>query len=330
MSFKSLRFRVVLARFLVTLPKIPPLAYTVTGAQRACAPKIKEVEMAIFYNQATLSFGGNVLNSNTTEAELLSGVTLTKTAITGTYGAGSNVVYAITVTNTGGVAYNDLTLTDNLGAYAPQGTTAVVIPLNYVDGSVAYYVNGALQPAPAVTAAGDLQITGIDVPAGGTATLLYTARVNEFAPLGAGGAITNTVTTDGGIGVGEISASATVTAEEAPRLTIAKAVCPAVITDNGQLTYTIIVQNLGNTDIVATDGVVIGDVFNPILNNITVTLDGTVLAEGTGYTYNEVTGEFATADGVVTVPAATYTQDPVTGVITTTPGVTVLTVTGTV
>jgi hypothetical protein len=27
--------------------------------------------MATFYNQATLSFGGSVVNSNTTEAELL-------------------------------------------------------------------------------------------------------------------------------------------------------------------------------------------------------------------------------------------------------------------
>ena len=40
--------------------------------------------MATFYNQATLSYGGNIMNSNTTEAELLSGLELTKTALTGT------------------------------------------------------------------------------------------------------------------------------------------------------------------------------------------------------------------------------------------------------
>ena len=104
----------------------------------------------------------------------------------------------------------------------------------------------------------------------------------------------------------------------------------AVITDNDQLTYTLIVQNLGNVPIVATDGVIITDVFNPILSNITVVLNGTEIFETTGYTYNTLTGEFATVDGVITVPAATYTQDPITGAITTTPGVTVLTVTGTV
>ena len=135
---------------------------------------------------------------------------------------------------------------------------------------------------------------------------------------------------NGGVGVGEISATATVNVTEAPELTIAKAVCPAVLSDNDQLTYTVIVQNLGNTPIVATDNVVISDVFNPVLSGITVTLDGNVLAETTGYTYDAASGAFATVAGVITVPAATYTQDTATGSITTNPGVSVLTVTGTV
>ena len=42
--------------------------------------------MPTFYNQASLSLGGQVTNSNTTEAELLSGLALTKTAITERYG----------------------------------------------------------------------------------------------------------------------------------------------------------------------------------------------------------------------------------------------------
>lgn len=61
-----------------------------------------------------------------------------------------------------------------------------------------------------------------------------------------------------------------------------------------------------------------------------MTLDGATLAEGTGYTYDAVSGAFSTVAGVVTVPEATYTQDPATGTVTTTPGVAVLTVTGTV
>ena len=285
--------------------------------------------MATFFNQASLSYGGNIVNSNTTEAELLSGLGLTKTAITTSYGPGESIVYAITLSNMGNTAYNDLTIVDNLGSYTlPGGGNAV--PLTYVDGSILYYLNGVLQAAPTVTATGDLQISGINLPANSTATFIYETEANEFAPVAAASDITNISSVDGGTGVGVLTATATVPVEEEPSLTIAKAVCPQVVTDNGQLTYTLIVQNLGNTPILATDGVIVSDVFNPILTGITVTLNGTALAEGTGYTYNAATGEFATTDGTVTVPAATYTQDATTGAITTTPGVAVITVTGTV
>lgn len=287
--------------------------------------------MPTFYNQASLSLGGQVTNSNTTEAELLSGLTLTKTAITASYGAGDSVVYAVTLTNAGGSVYTDLTVTDDLGAYTlPDGTTTVV-PLTYADGSIRLYLNGILQTPPTVTVVdGQLTVTGIDLPANGTATLLYEATANGFAPLAAGSTITNTASVLGGAGIGTLTAEATVTADEAPQLTIAKAVCPAIVTDNEELTYTLIVQNLGNTPINATDGLTVSDTFSPILSGITVTLDGAPLAEGTGYTYDDTTGAFTTLDGAVTVPAATYTQDPVTGAIVTTPGVAVLTITGTV
>ena len=285
--------------------------------------------MATFYNQATLSYGGNTVSSNTTEAELLSGLTLTKTAITDAYTAGGSIVYAITLSNMGGGAYTDLTVKDNLGAYDLVGG-GTAIPLDYVDGTLLYYLNGVLQPTPTVTSVGNLEISGIDLPANSTATFIYEAMANEFAPMAAGSTITNTSSTDGGAGVGIITDNATVGIRATTQLTIAKAVCPAVITDNDTVTYTIIVQNLGNTPVVATDGVIISDVFNPVLTGITVTLDGVELDVGTGYTYNVATGEFATVDGVVTVPAATYTQDPTTGAVTTVPGVTVLTVSGTV
>ena len=292
--------------------------------------KSKERKMATFYNQATLSFGGNVVNSNTTEAELLSGLSITKTAVTPTYTAGGNVVYAITISNMSTTVYNALTVTDDLGAYTIPGGTADIVPLTYVDGSIIYYLNGTVQADPTVVGTPNLTVSGINLPANSTATLIYEVNANEFAPISAGSTITNTATVDGGAGVGELTATATVTVVEEPTLTIAKAVCPAVITDNGTLTYTIIVQNLGNTPILATDNVVISDTFNPALSNITVTLNGTTLVENTGYTYNATTGEFATTNGTVTVPAATYTQDTTTGAITTTPGVAVLTVTGTV
>ena len=96
------------------------------------------------------------------------------------------------------------------------------------------------------------------------------------------------------------------------------------------MTYTFLIQNAGNEALVATDDAVITDTFDPILTDLTVTLNGAPLTEGTGYTYDQTTGRFATVPGVITVPAATFTQDPTTGEYTSTPGLATLTVTGTI
>ena len=283
--------------------------------------------MAIFTNQATLIFNGQSTSSNVTTGEILTGLTLTKTAITDTYARDGRVSYIVTISNAGG-AVTDAILTDTLGAY-PVGATTVY-PLTFVDGSLLYYQNGAL--ATGATAAGGppLVISGIDIPAGGNVQLIYEAATNEYTPFALGSTVVNTATLSGG-GIAEpLTDTETVAARDDVALTIAKAICPAVVSDDGTLTYTFIIQNAGNTAVIATDNLVVQDTFNPILNPITVTLDGTALTEVTDYTYNAATGEFATLPGVITVPAATYTQDPTTGVFSVTPGVAVLTVTGTV
>ena len=278
--------------------------------------------MATFFNQATLSYGDNVTNSNVTTGEIVSGIALTKTAVSANYGDGDGITYVITLVNATATDRTGVSVSDNLGVYT-LGTTSLV-PLTYVDGSVLYYQNGVLQPAPSVTAGTELTISGITVPAGGNATIVYEATTNSFAPLAAGSEIINTVTS------GEETATATVGVREEAALTIAKAICPAVVSDNGEITYTFVIQNSGNLAADTAENVTVTDTFSPVLNNITVSLDGAAIAEGTGYTYNEATGEFATIAGVITVPAATYVQNPTTGVITTTPGVAVLTVKGTV
>lgn len=75
---------------------------------------------------------------------------------------------------------------------------------------------------------------------------------------------------------------------------------------------------------------VIRDLFDPILEGLVVTFDGTPWVAGANYTYDQATGAFASVAGQVTVPAATYVQDPATGLWTIQPGVAVLTVSGTV
>ena len=282
--------------------------------------------MATFTNQATLSYSGGTVNSNVVTGQIIEVLSATKYALVDTYGNRDTVTYIVSIQNAGNTAVTGVSVTDDLGAYT-YGTTTLV-PLDYVDGSLAYYVNGVLQPTPTVVGAPSLTVSGLTVPANGNALIAYQVVTNEFAPPTVDGAITNTATVSGG---GEsFAASETITAETAPALTIDKALSPSTVTENGQITYTFTIRNFGNTDALATDNVVVSDLFDPILSGITVTYNGAPLAEGTGYTYNETTGQFSTVAGVITVPAATFVQDAVTGEWFATPGVSTLVVTGTV
>ena len=283
--------------------------------------------MAIFTNQATLSYNNTVTTSNVTTGELLEVLSVTKTALQSTYGPGDAVVYFIQLVNTGTVPFTALTVSDDLGAYDFDGAT--VTPLDYVDGTLRYFADGVLQPTPTVTAGPPLAVSGITVPAGGSALLVYEAQPNAFAPGGAGAAITNIATVSGGGLSAPLTAEATVTAASAPYLTISKSLCPLTVTENGQLTYTFWLQNSGSAPAVATDNAVITDTFSPILSGLTVTFNGEVWTEGVDYTYDEATGAFATLPGRITVPAATFTQNT-SGVWVSEPGTAVLRVTGTV
>ena len=284
--------------------------------------------MAIFSNQATLRYNGTTTNSNIAYGEILDVLTATKTAVEDGYAPGQLVTYVVTLRNTGSTPLTGLTVTDNLGGYDLNGAT--VYPLTYEDGTVTLFVNGALQPTPAVTAGPPLVVTGLNIPAGGDAVLVYQARANEFADPAADGEIVNTVTVTGdGINT-PITATETVPAETEPNVTITKSITPTQVVDNDRVTYTFVLQNSGNEAVVATDNATITDTFDPILTDLVVTFNGATWTEGVQYTYDEATGLFATIPSAITVPAATYTQDPVTGAYTVNPGIATLVVTGTI
>ena len=282
--------------------------------------------MAIFTNQATISYNNTIRNSNITTGQILTTVSATKTAVGDDYTAGDDVTYVISILNSGSTPITDVTVTDDLGAYEFGETT--VYPLRYVPGSVRYYVNGVLQAAPSADDGAGLVFTGLTVPAGGNAMLVYEAEVTQFAPLAEGGTITNTASVTGSCITEPITVSAVVSTQDEADLTITKSLCPNTVTGCSQLSYTFVIQNTGNTPADADLGAVITDTFSPILRDLLVTFNGDAWTEGTNYTYNEETGEFATLPGQITVPAATFMQDE-TGAWVVNPGVSILTVTGT-
>ena len=283
--------------------------------------------MAIFNNFATLSYSGGTTNSNTVTGEILNTLSSTKIAVVEDYSVKDNKTYVITLLNSSSAPLNNISITDDLGGYLFNGST--IYPLSYTAGSVQLYINGVLQTAPAVSSGPPLEFSQITIPAGGNAILIYEAVVTAYAPLAAGDTITNTaVITASGLS-SPITVTETISTENRSDLTISKSVCPSVVSENESLTYTFVIENHGNTPAVATDNVILTDTFDPVLDPITVSLNGTTWTEGVSYTYNRTTGLFTTIAGQITVPAATYTQ-ATDGTWIVTPGTTSLTVTGTV
>lgn len=279
--------------------------------------------MAIFTNQATLSYTGGSINSNVATGEILEAVSAAKTAISASYTPGGSIAYVVSIVNDGLAPVTDVTVTDDLGGYLFGEET--VYPLAYAADSLLYFVDGVRQPAPAVVAGPPLVISGIEVPASSSVMLIYEADVTCFAPLGPDAEITNTVSVEGSCIAAPLTASATVPMEMEPQLSITKSVSPELVTGCSELSYTFVIQNSGS-EAGAEAAVVITDLFDPRLSNLSATLDGEVF---TAYSYDEATGLFTTAAGQITVPGASFSQNP-DGSWMTTPGISVLTVTGTV
>lgn len=283
--------------------------------------------MAQFTNYATLSYNGGITDSNTVAGELLETLTASKTAVMDDYTAKDDMTYVLSLVNSGTAALTGLTVTDDLGAYLFDRGEAY--PLVYNEGSIRYYVNGVLQAAPEVTVGPPLVIRGISVPAGGNVLLIYETTVTNYAPLGLEASITNRAVVTGGGLSSPVAAEETINMELRADLSISKAVCPTVVAENGQLTYTFVIENAGSLAAGAADEAALTDTFDPKLDPIAVTFNGTPWTEGVQYTYDPDSGRFATLAGRITVPAASYTQNA-DGTWTVKPGVSVLTVTGTV
>ena len=144
--------------------------------------------MATFTNQATLTYNGQTVNSNTVTGQMISPLTMTKTTLDDVYATGDTITYVVSLVNDGSTTYDDLTLTDNLGS-SEVGGEEMSYPLSYVPNSIRYFINGVLQSAPTVSPEEPLTVTGISVPAGGNTMLIYETEVTAAAPLTAGSVI---------------------------------------------------------------------------------------------------------------------------------------------
>lgn len=285
--------------------------------------------MAQFTNQATMTYRGITTNSNLVTGEITQVLTAQKRATSGLYRPGEILTYVVSLQNAGATDLTGLTIRDNLGAYTGAG--GEVTPLAYTGDPVLYYVAGRPQASLTAEAGPPMVITGVRVPAGSEAVLVYRVRANGYAPLGTEGEVTNSLEITGDGLANPVTAAETVAADPAADLSIQKALSPTTVVENGEITYTFTIQNTGATAVDAADALVLRDTFNPALQApIVVSLNGTAWPQEGNYTYDAATGEFVTTAGAITVPAATYTQDAATGLWSVSPGVTTLTVRGTI
>lgn len=284
--------------------------------------------MATITNQATLTYNNIVVNSNVARGEVVDVLTGTKNSILSSYTNGEKLTFIVSLINSGNMPLSNITITDNLGKCNLNENEYT--PLSYVDNSTIYYVNGIKQATPTIATQNGLVISGLNVPANGNVLVIYETLTNEFAPLLEGSTITNSAVVSGGGLTNPLELTNTVAATLSAVLAIQKAISPNPVTENGTITYTFTITNTGNKDANALDNVVLSDTFNPVLSNVSVSLNGVTITSPDDYTYDEVTGEFKTTTGTITVPAADIVQDSTTGVVSVTPGVAVLVVTGTI
>ena len=283
--------------------------------------------MAVFTNQAVLTYGTTQVFSNVTTGQILESLTVSKTALQASYTAGEKITYVVTLVNSGAAALTGLTLTDDLGAYAGGGGT--LYPLTYEDNSLLVLENGVVLSDVTVLSEQPLTVTGIDVPANGGTTVIYAAQVNGFAPLAAGGSITNTVQLTGTQLAQPVTAECTINVTEGPQLTVEKSLEPLAVAPGQTITYTMTVNNYGNAEAGAEVNAVLTDKVTPVLTGLAVTYNSDPWTGGTEYTYSEQSGMFTTSSGAITVPAAQFTT-AADGSVTVTPGTAVIVLQGTV
>lgn len=286
----------------------------------------------IITNRATVNyrFGTSTASavSNVTSTILNGILDINKTSLSEQYRIGQEVTYIITLTNNGDSVSEDITVVDNLGTYAFNGTN--VTPLTYI-GPAQLFINGVFDTVltPTVNAA-SVVFDINSIPAGGSAQIIYIVRVNSFANSTVGSVITNTATADNDCGCPcdePVSDSYTITAEEFADLRIVKSVCPNPVICGGELTYVIDLYNYGN--IPATE-VVLTDTFDPALADLSVTVDGVTVPES-DYTYINGTLTLPDGDGnEIIVPAAEFVRNPATGAYEAVPGHVQIVVSGTV
>lgn len=262
----------------------------------------------IITNQATLDYRyGTVRSSvisNVTTAFVGSSLSVNKTSLSQTYREGQNISYIISITNSGSTV-NDFTVFDNLGSFYIGSES--ITPLSFINADL--FIDGVLvgDITPVISEDG-IAFTVSELGGGSNAQIIYEAKVNCFANLECGSAITNVVSLDCNCPCDTpVSASHTIFADCYADLRIVKSVCPNPIICGNEINYVFDIFNYGNEP---ADDVVLNDTFTPPLSDITVTLNGSIVPSDDYFYENGIFKLPAENSGTpLSVPAASFIRD---------------------
>lgn len=287
--------------------------------------------MAEIKNQASVTFNytgvtGATAKSNISTIGYLGPITSTLKAYKPTYQLNKPIDLVYEIENTGANDLAAVTVTDNLGEYEfPAGTKRV--PLTYVPGSAAYFINGAYKGLITPTIGSAVFALGT-LKKGEKLTLVYQAMPNDYAypPI-----ITKAKIAATGITPIDVTNTLNLDQDYAD-ITVEKTMTPNPVYGNSTLTYTFKLSNYGKG---AAQEIVLSDDFE-MKPTITRVMVGTVQANlGTNYKYANGVFEIDSIGPVPNPPAlglaaATITQDATTGKIKIVPTTLVITVEATI
>lgn len=285
-----------------------------------------------FLSAASLSFEyghqKGFIISNTTNASVQDAITVNKTALTKSYFLNKEIFYCIAIINNKPTTIKNLKISENLGAYSNSSlpSEAKFIPLDY-SGPSFLYINGAFDSQIIPEIYSDKTIFKVnDLPAYSNILLIYSATVNNKAPISKKSSIINisNITSD------EISkpvlCSKKIFVDEKADINIVKYMYPNPALPGELITYNFTIYNYGNTK--ATN-VKLNDTLLPAPNNLNVAVNSKNLPRK-DYSYINGTLNIPSYDSnfSISIPPAKFLQDSTTGTFTTSPGVTNIIVSG--
>ena len=283
--------------------------------------------MAQIINKAKLQYNNVTVVSNEAKTNLEEPIAIAKCSLDDTYTLNKEITSIVSIKNNNVCSECSIKIVDDLGGNVCPETPST--PLEYVGNAKLFLENSTTCVNIKPTATAPLEFNLPYIPPQTVATLVYKAKVTNYADLVIGSTITNTIVATACNCT--VEDDYTVLVEEYADVQMVKSMSPNPVVNGGSIVYTFEVYNYGNVS--ASDDAVFSDTFNPAPKNISVKVNGVPLIYEEDYIYDETTGLLTITNTpenvVIPIEPATIIRNEEDCTVTVTPSETIIEVTGT-